>query len=144
MFYNHLKTLYDYDWATAGYELALESPRPAGSPKKIIDQSASDLLTDRVSAALDRLVAIAEQTASKRFIPISRIEIRGYVDPEESTEEIVVRIWTKVGLKDAYKFWDYLGIAVEDAIRCFPGGLQRVAVERISFEVECETTDLAV
>ncbi len=100
-----------------------------------IAPSARSMLTDRMQETLNRLLALLTQEARRNFIPVSKIEIRGFVDPEEDTKEVVVTQWVKVPPSTALDYWDRLGAAVELWIDYLPETLASIVVERIAIEV---------
>jgi hypothetical protein len=100
------------------------------------DSSVKALLTDRVKSTLDYLIPIVTDSARGRFIPLKKVELHGYVDREEGSEQVIVRILTTVNPDMAYRFWKYLGARIQTAISHAPTIIQDIAIERISFEVE--------
>ena len=93
------------------------------------------MLTDRMQETLNRLLALLTQEARRNFIPVSKIEIRGFVDPEEDTKEVVVTQWVKVPPSTALDYWDRLGAAVELWIDYLPETLASIVLERIAIKV---------
>lgn len=126
--------IYD-QWIAAGvpWPTALNLPRI--EPKEIIHPSARPFLTDRVQEILERLKPLLKREAHRNFIPVSKIEVSGFVDPEEDIEEVVITQWVRVPVQEALDYWDRLGAALEVWIDSLPAQLTRVAIERISVEV---------
>lgn len=108
---------------------------PRIQPEVIIKPSARPMLTDRVRATLNRLVVLLERQARQNFIPIDKIEVDGFVDPEEDTEEVVVTQWVRISAEAALDYWDRLGATLEAWIDLLPEELARIAAERIAVEV---------
>ncbi|MDO8673785.1 MAG: hypothetical protein Q7O66_20435 [Dehalococcoidia bacterium] len=71
-------------------------------------------------------------------MPVSKIEVSGFVDPEEGTEEVVVTQWVRVSRQTALEYWDRLGPSVEVWVDFLPERLARVVTERIAIEVRCD------
>lgn len=131
-------------WVGAGIPWPTELYVSKISPEIIINPSARPILTDRVQATLDRLLVLLEREAQRSFVPVSKIEVSGFVDPEEDTEEVVVTQWVKVSTQTALEYWDRLGAAVEVWIDFLPERLAEVAVERIAIEVRWDIDDTTV
>lgn len=72
------------------------------------------MLTDRVREVLRDLLQLLSREARRYYIPVSKIEISGFVDPEENRREVVVTQWVKVSARMAMDYWDMLGFRVED------------------------------
>jgi hypothetical protein len=93
---------------------------------------------------LDRIIPLLKGEARRSFIPVSKVEVRGFVDPEEDTEEVVVVQWVKVSPQAALAYWDKLGSMIEFWIGFLPDELARIAIERLSFEVRWDIDDAAL
>lgn len=65
-------------------------------PPLLIHPSARVLLTADMQATLDRLVELLENEARTQDIPISKVEVHGFVDPEEDTDSVIVTQWVAV------------------------------------------------
>lgn len=118
-------------WMTDPYITIIE-------PETIIDPCARPMLTDRMLQILDRLLVLLKREARRSFIPVSKIEINGFVDPEEDTEEVVVTQWVKVRAEVALDYWDRLGATFEVWIDFLPDILTGIAAERLAIEVRWE------
>jgi len=131
-----------YDqWVGAGIPWLTELYVPRSQPEVIIDPSASPILTDRVRATIDHLLVLLEREARRSFVPVSKIEVSGFVDPEEDTEEVVVTQWVNVSPQFALDYWDRLGATIEVWIDFLPEELTRVAAERLAIEVRWNVDD---
>ena len=139
---NELDIYYD-QWSYVGVSQTVEPYLSRIEPKMIIDPSAHSMLTDRVRMTLERMFPLLESEARKSFIPVSKIEVRGFVDPEEDTEEVVVTQWVKVSPQAAMAYWDRLGSMIEFWIDFLPDELVRIATERLSIEVRWDINDAA-
>jgi len=93
---------------------------------------------------LDRMLPLLKGEARRSFIPVSKVEVRGFVDPEEDTEEVVVIQWVEVSPQAALAYWDKLGSMIEFWIGFLPDELARIAIERLSFEVRWDINDAAL
>jgi hypothetical protein len=137
-----LEIYYD-QWLYVGVSQTIEPYVPRIEPETIIDPSAHSMLTDRVRLTLIRMLPLLKSEARKSFIPVSKVEVRGFVDPEEDTEEVVVIQWVKVSPQAALAYWDRLGSMVEFWIDFLPDELARIATERLSIEVRWDINDAA-
>ena len=134
-----------YDqWPYVGVSQAIELCVPRIEPETIIDPSARPMLTDRVCMTLDRMLPLLRGEARRSFIPVSKVEVRGFVDPEEDTEEVVVIQWVKVSPQAALAYWDRLGSMIEFWTDFLPDELARIATERLSIEVRWDINDAAL
>jgi hypothetical protein len=137
---DELEIHYD-QWLYVGAPHIIESYVPRIEPETIIDPSARPMLTDRVCMTLDRIIPLLKGEARRSFIPVSKVEVRGFVDPEEDTEEVVVVQWVKVSPQAALAYWDKLGSMIEFWIGFLPDELARIATERLSIEVRWDIND---
>lgn len=124
--------------AGAGVPWGTEQHIPSVQPQVIIHPSARSLLTDRMEAALLRLIPLLESEARRSFVPVTKIEVTGFVDPEEDTDEVVVTVWVKLSPPEALNYWDKLGGSVELWTDYLPADLAEVAEERLAIEVRPE------
>lgn len=110
----------------------------------IVDRSARPIITDRRQIVLEHLLPLLERTARKSFMPVSKIEVKGFVDPEEDTEEIVVIQWVKVTPDAALNYWEKVGAVIGHWTGYLPEPLRAEAIEHIAFEVRWETDGTAI
>ncbi len=85
-----------------------------------------------------RLIPLLESEARRSFVPVTKIEVTGFVDPEEDTDEVVVTVWVKLSPPEALNYWDKLGGSVELWTDYLPADLAEVAEERLAIEVRPE------
>ena len=76
--------------------------------------------------------------AHRNYMPVSRIEVSGFVDREEGIEEIVVTQLVKVSPRSALDYWDRLSAIVMVWFSSLPDELANIATERFSIEVRWE------
>ena len=140
--FNTEKLEIDYNpWLYAGVSQVSEPYAPRFQPETIIDPSVRPMLTDRVRLTLDRILLLLEGEARRSFIPVSKVEVSGFVDPEENTEEIVVTQWVGISAQAALAYWDKLGALVEFWIDFLPGESARIVTERLAIEVRWDAND---
>lgn len=101
----------------------------------VYDPSCRPLLTGPVRAALDELVSLLTHGAERSGVPILRIDVRGFFDPEEGAQQVVVRQWVDLPAREAFPYWDGLGPAYEAWMHSAPEGLADVYTEQIAFEI---------
>ncbi|MFQ5886064.1 MAG: hypothetical protein ACE5II_02390 [Anaerolineae bacterium] len=131
-----------YDqWIDAGVPVLTYPYVPRIQPEVIIKPSARPMFTDRVRATLNRLVVLLEREARQNFVPVDKIEMDGFVDPEEDTEEVVVTQWVRISAEAALDYWDRLGATLEAWIDLLPEELGRIAAERIAVEVRWDVRE---
>lgn len=118
---------------------------PARAPRVQIvwDPSVRALLTAAVRQTLNALLPHLERLAAEEPSPVTRIEVRGYVDPEEGSKQVVIRVWTDLPAEPALDYWDRLGEAFDTWLGTLPPRLARVAAEQIHLSVEWRSDDRA-
>ena len=105
---------------SAGTSFAHGLPVPVHKPDLIINKSARSMLTDRMQSTINRLLPALGRVAEKNYISVSKVEISGFVEPEEGDQEVVVTQWVKVSPQVALEYWDKMGAAVEAWIEFLP------------------------
>ena len=78
-----------------------------------IDDSAKVLLGSEDEVLLDRLIAELDSEARRVKLPVVRIEVSGFRDPEEGVEQVVVAQWVKSDAERALDFWDCVGDRIQ-------------------------------
>jgi len=113
------------------------APAPSGRHQTpvVYDLSCRPLLTGPVRAALDGLVSLLTRGAEQSSVPVIRIDVRGFSDPEEGAQQVVVRQWVDLPAREAFPYWDSLGPAYEAWLHSAPEGLAAVYTEQIAFEI---------
>lgn len=101
----------------------------------VIDPSARPLLTSKVQETLNRLLSVLQNEAVKNDMPLTRIEVSGFVDPEEDAQEVVVKQWIKVSPDEALNYWNRLGDSIEVWMDSLPQRLKSIAAERLAIEI---------
>ncbi len=111
---------------------------PAEGPSIFLDPSALSLLRGDVTV-LARFVHFLSQDILQEHIPASKIEIRGSVDPEDDTSQIMVRVWVR-GLSDSEirRYYHDLGERVDRWAARLPEAQRQHFLSRISFQARRE------
>lgn len=122
-------------WVVSGATEPARPLLPRAQPEVTIHRSARGLLTDKVRETVHRLLEVLAWQARKHFMPVTKFEVGGFVDPEEAVEEVVVTQWLRVSEQAALDYWDRLGSAVEAWIDFLPSDLGEIAIERLAIEV---------
>lgn len=114
-------------------------PTPASTDHHRIptdyDPSCRPLLTGDVRAALDGLISLLGREAEQKIVPVIKMDVRGFSDPEEGGHQVVVRQWVKLSAREAFLYWDSLGPAYEAWMHSAPEELRPVYTEQIAFEI---------
>jgi len=110
----------------------------AEGPSIFLDPSALGFLTGDVTV-LARFVQFVRRDSFREHVPASRIEIRGSVDPEDETSQIVVRVWVR-GLGDAEirRYHSDLGARVDRWAARLPEAQRLHFISRISLQARRE------
>ena len=111
------------------------------APRPTYHASVRSMLTDRVKETLGRLLPVMAKAAHRDYIPVERVEVMGFVDPEEDSEEIVVIQLVNTSPEKAMAYCDNLGATIESWTDNLPDRLAEIAQERISIEVQWTIDD---
>lgn len=109
---------------------------PPREAEVVEDPTALPFLTDRVRETVSAMLPILEREAQKNGVPVRKVEIRGYKDPEEGVSEVVVRQWVDLPGGAAMEYWDRLGLVLDAWIDTLPPRLKSTALERVRVSVE--------
>ncbi|MBI4788508.1 MAG: hypothetical protein HY782_15865 [Chloroflexi bacterium] len=101
-----------------------------------VRESARPLLTDRMQGVVDRLLPVLDRAASQHHVPVEKIVVSGFADPEDDSTEIVVTQWTPLPAPAALAYWDQLGLMVEEWTRSLPGPLAALVTDKLAIAVE--------
>lgn len=91
-------------------------PRSAFPPYLTIDPSAKQLtgrLPVDVVALVGQLVKVMEHAAQVNSVPVTRTELVGNRDSEDSTERLEIRQWVHVPGEKAMGVWDKVGREID-------------------------------
>ena len=97
--------------------------------------SARSLLTDRVQATWNRLFPMMERVIRLERVPVQKLELFGFRDPEEDWQELVVSLSVNLPESEALLLWDKLGHAIEGMMEYLPSYMVNILYDRISIEV---------
>lgn len=103
--------------------------------------SVDHMLTDRVKEVLDTLLPLLKKQARLNFVAVTRVEVEGFLDPEEQSEEVVITQWVQLPPRQALTYWDRLAIAVQRWIDCLQQQSARVTLQRIAIQVRWNRGD---
>ena len=115
--------------AVAEPNAALRHPTPI-----LYDLSCRPLLTDDLRAALESLISLLTRAAARQRVPVLRLDVCGFSDPEEDNAQVVVRQWVRLPPREALSYWDSLSPDYEAWLRSCVG-LMPDAAERLTFEI---------
>ena len=113
------------------------APVPSGRSQTpvVYDPFCRSLLTSPVRAALDGLISLLAREAERNNVPVLKVDVRGFSDPEEGGNQVVVRQWVDLPAREAFRYWDSLGPAYEAWMHSAPEGLAAFYTEQIAFEI---------
>lgn len=97
--------------------------------------SARSLLTDRVQTTLNRLYVLLNEVIRLEKVPVQKLELYGFRDPEEGWQELVVSLSVNLPESEALLLWDKLGHAVEGMMEYLPSYMVNILYDRISIQV---------
>jgi len=105
------------------------------------DSSLATVWTDRVQEVVDWLLPVLRAQASSSFVYVTRVEVEGFVDPEEDFEEVSITQWVQLSPEQAMDYWDRLGLAIQERTDLLPEYLQELASERVGVRVAWQESD---
>lgn len=108
-----------------------------------IHSSAYPLLTARMEPLLRGYLGVIERYMRQHSIPMSKIEISGFEDPEEEDHQIVVALWIALPANEAMEQWHRAGRAIEDWVNELTDLEADAIAERIAMEVYSAVDDAA-
>jgi hypothetical protein len=127
------------DTATEALVRAPGKTRPPRPYPPVTYHPSADLrLTDRTNDVLDDLLPFLKRQALWRFVPVSKVEIHGFVNPEDRSEELVVTQWVALSPQEALVYWDRLAHALRAWSNRLPRHPARVALDQIGIEIRWE------
>ena len=100
--------------------------------------SLGTILTDRLQEVVDQLLPVLRAEAASEFVPVTRVEVEGFVDPEEDFEELTITQWVELGPQQAMDYWDRVGTAIQERVDLLPEPLDQIACGRIAIRVAWE------
>jgi hypothetical protein len=122
------------------YAPRIEIAEPA---EVIIHLSAKPLLNSDTEAVLLSLLEILEREARRGHIPVRRVDVTGFIDPEEDEKQVVVTQRVIAPAQLALDYWDTLDLPLEEWTASLPENLQSVATEQFAIVVEWDDNDQA-
>ena len=103
--------------------------------------SLATIWTDRVEEVVDWLLPVLRAQAGTSFVYVTRLEVEGFVDPEEDFEEVSITQWVQLSPEQAMDYWDRLGLAIQERTDLLPEYLQELASERVGVRVAWQESD---
>lgn len=134
--HQHVEAVISQWWESAGVPLLSVENRPFQSLQPVEHESVENMLTDRVRETLERLYPELELAARRSFIQVSKLEVSGFIDQDDDSEEVVVTQLVNAPAYAALSYWDKLGLILETWIKSLPDELKYIANRRIAIEVQ--------
>lgn len=111
---------------------------PTVGPSLFLDPSATLLLTGDFTV-LARFIHFLSHDVVHWNIPASKIEIRGSVDPEDDTSQIIVRLWIReLSNGEIRDYYSAFGSRVDAWMKHLPEEQRGYLVSKISFQARRE------
>lgn len=107
-----------------------------------IHPSAGPILAGEIEPLLRGYLQVVEGFAQRHSIPISKVEISGFQDPEEGSQQLVVAIWMRLPTKDAMERWHAMGRALENWVNGLPELEAETVAEWIAMEVYSDVEEV--
>ena len=117
------------------FDLENLGPPSIAYPETIIEPSATYLLTETVRTTLGSLIPFLRCHANDNLVGLGDVEITGFQDPDDESDEVVVTLWVGLSADAALRYWDKVGEAIERWPSHLPAPSQSVMIERVMVEV---------
>lgn len=124
-----------WQWVTSIFNDSVERIQP----NIFIDSSAMPLLNLANMRLLNQYMPKLVQLAKEKNVPVTKIELSGFIDPEENSKELVITEWVNLNVQAALDYWDKLGVSIESWVGSLPEELKKIAVEEVAIEVRWES-----
>jgi hypothetical protein len=112
---------------------------PSPGPSVFFDPSALDLVSGDATV-LTRFIQFVSQDVTEEHIPANKIEVRGSADPEDDTNQILVRVWMRGSDSEIRQYHHDLGGRVDKWTAHLPEDYKRYFHSRISFQIRREAS----
>jgi hypothetical protein len=108
-------------------------------PEIVFHPSAYSILEEQsIGKMLEPILNLLKLEAHKYNLEASKIEISGFIDPEENAQKLVVTQWLGVGADIALDYWEKLGAAFESWISDLNEETNKILSEKVAVEVRWE------
>ena len=108
-----------------------------------VQPSAYPLLSKAVYTLLRGYLELLDRYAREQSIPVDRVEIGSFQDPEEGTQQLVIAQWVGLSPQEAMEYWQRVGETVQLWVRGLPEVEATRVAEGISLEVYSDVDDAA-
>jgi hypothetical protein len=98
-------------------------------------RSADLRLSNREKEALQRLLRFLARQARLYSVPVTKVDVYIFGDPEERSQRVVVTQWVDLTSDQALTYWNALAYLVYEWASLLPPPLMLIARERIDLEV---------
>lgn len=105
------------------------------------ESSVAQMLTDRVRPVLEQVLHVLRDQAALSSVSVTRVEVEGFSDPEEDSQQVVVAQWVDLPPEQALDYWEQLSARVGLWSQLLPEHLVRIVSERMAIEVWWETAE---
>jgi hypothetical protein len=112
-------------------------------PPEYDDSSLTTIWTDRASEVVEFFLPVLRAEAASSFAYVTRVQVEGFVDPEEEFEQISITQWVQLNPEQALDYWDHLGLAIQERTDLLPDYLAELASERVAIRVAWEDSEHA-
>lgn len=110
--------------------------KPGTKPEVKILDSARPMLTPAVKAAVDSLLQLLDRHAQQCGVQVLGAEIRGFKDPEEGWDELVVTQLVDLPDQAAMDYWDSIGDSLAGWRASLPEEQAEILQGQVAVEVE--------
>lgn len=103
--------------------------------------TAKAIITDRVKIVLDKLLYFLERESRRNYIPVNKVEVSCFSDPEDGKKTVIVAQFVRVSPKISMNYWDILCARLDVWANSLPEDYKEIFMDRISTEVRPEIND---
>ncbi len=100
-----------------------------------IGEPVEALMTEQTKNALTFLLPHLHREARRRGVPLVKVEISSFSDPEDDSHEFVVRQTLRLPAKEALDYWDELAQSMESWLASLPPAIADVIDSQFAVEV---------
>ena len=102
---------------------------------------AKAIITDRVKIVLDKLLYFLERESRRNYIPVNKMEVSCFSDPEDGKKTVIVAQFVRVSPEISMNYWDILCARLDVWANSLPEEYKEIFMDRISTEVRPEIND---
>jgi hypothetical protein len=93
------------------------------------------LIRKNIQRLLPALTDLLQRQAQQHSIPVDRVEVSEFMDPEGGPIQTIVRQWVQTTSREALDYWANLDQPLQKWIDSLPRDMQDIAIDHITVSV---------